>query len=311
MPPSHSPANPPISPSPMTRRRPVRCGRPWRRRPRRASHADEASTYLRRPPFAAAQQPTRLGHLHGRSADRRSVTTSPPTTSRRPGKFPARGLASKWLIAHGERADDLNVYAARRGNWQAMLRGAFTNSTVRNQLSDEIPPGDTVFAPTGEMLPLWVAAERYAELGRSTIIVAGERYGAGSSRDWAAKCPALLGTRAVLALSFERIHRSNLIGMGILPLRLPAQYGPDRLALRSWRSGRSWRRRRTRSRRGARCQSRCTGCPARWNGSRPSPRSRPGSRSRRCGREGIIPMMIERALGGATHTNGHVEEPSP
>ncbi|QJP13523.1 aconitate hydratase AcnA [Starkeya sp. ORNL1] len=270
---------------------------------------DEASTYLRRPPFAAARLPTRLGHY---MADPLIVLGDDISTDHisPAGQIPRRGLAGKWLIAHGERADDLNVYAARRGNWQAMLRGAFTNSTVRNQLSDGIPPGDTVFAPTGEVLPLWVAAGRYAELGRSTIIVAGERYGAGSSRDWAAKCPALLGTRAVLALSFERIHRSNLIGMGILPLRLPAQFGPEKLALRPGDLVEVGAGADTLT---ARCTvpisvHRMSGAVERFEA---VAAVETGLEVATLRAGGIIPMMIERALAGATPTNGHVEEPSP
>jgi aconitate hydratase len=101
---------------------------------------------------------------------------------------------------------------------------------VRNKLGG-VPAGSTIHAPSGEVLPLWGAARRYRANGQSVVVFAGERYGMGSSRDWAAKGVSLLGARAVLALSFERIHRSNLIGMGILPLRLPAEFGPDRLNL--------------------------------------------------------------------------------
>jgi aconitate hydratase len=112
-----------------------------------------------------------------------------------------------------------------------MVRGLFTNRSVRNLLAPGIAPGSTIHAGSGEQLPLWRAAERYAREGASSVIVAGERYGMGSSRDWAAKGVALLGVRAVLALGFERIHRSNLIGMGILPLRIPAEMSPAQLKL--------------------------------------------------------------------------------
>lgn len=98
-------------------------------------------------------------------------------------------------------------------------------------LGPGIPPGSTIHAGSGEELPLWRAAERYAAENTPLVIVAGERYGMGSSRDWAAKGVALLGVRAVLALGFERIHRSNLIGMGVVPLRLPAEWSPLRLSL--------------------------------------------------------------------------------
>ena len=112
-----------------------------------------------------------------------------------------------------------------------MIRGLFTNKTVRNLIGEDIPPGSTIHAGTGEVLSLWEAAKRYKAEGRSTVIVAGERYGMGSSRDWAAKGVALLGVRAVLTSSFERIHRWNLIGMGVLPLRLPTGTMPETLGL--------------------------------------------------------------------------------
>ena len=114
-----------------------------------------------------------------------------------------------------------------------MLRGLFANRSVRNLLKAGIRPGWTIHVPSGEELPLWRAADRYANEEVSTIIVAGERYGMGSSRDWAAKGVALLGVRAVLAVSFERIHRSNLVNMGVLPLRFPAGCSPATLHLES------------------------------------------------------------------------------
>jgi aconitate hydratase len=113
-----------------------------------------------------------------------------------------------------------------------MVRGLFTNRSVRNLLDPQIAPGFTIHVGSGEQMPLFLAAERYAAEGAPVVVVAGERYGMGSSRDWAAKGVALLGTRAVLASSFERIHRSNLIGMGILPLRLPVERHPGTLHLR-------------------------------------------------------------------------------
>jgi aconitate hydratase len=113
-----------------------------------------------------------------------------------------------------------------------MLRGLFTNKSVRNLLAPDLAPATTVHAGTGERMGLLSAAERYAKEGRPIVLLAGERYGMGSSRDWAAKGIALLGARAVLALGFERIHRSNLIGMGILPLGLPRDRAPKNLGLR-------------------------------------------------------------------------------
>jgi aconitate hydratase len=114
-----------------------------------------------------------------------------------------------------------------------MVRGLFTNKTVRNLLADGIAPGKTIHVPSGEIVSLWDAAQRYRAEGRSVVIVAGERYGMGSSRDWAAKGASLLGARAVLATSFERIHRSNLVNMGVLPLRLPEDWHPSKLQLKA------------------------------------------------------------------------------
>ena len=112
-----------------------------------------------------------------------------------------------------------------------MVRAAFHSKTLVNALAPGAPVAHTVHAPSATRMPIWRAADRYRREGDSVVIVAGERYGTGSSRDWAAKGPRLLGVRAVLALSFERIHRSNLIGMGILPLRLASDSGPDALQL--------------------------------------------------------------------------------
>ena len=191
---------------------------------------EEASTYLRRPPFAAFGTTTRLGsyRAHPLLVLGDDVTTDHISPA---GAIPEHSAAADYLTAGGEDPHDLNVFAARRGNWEVMVRGLFTNRSVRNLLRPGIRPGSTILAGSGEELPLWRAAERYAAQRTPLVILAGERYGMGSSRDWAAKGVALLGVRAVLALGFERIHRSNLIGMGIVPLRLPAQWTPTRLAL--------------------------------------------------------------------------------
>ena len=147
------------------------------------------------------------------------------------GAIPAKGEAGAWLIERGEDPRDLNVFSSRRGNFEAMVRGLYTNRAVRNLLAPDAAPGWTRHAPSGDLLPLYRAAERYRAEGTPTVILAGQHYGSGSSRDWGAKGPALLGVRAVLARSFERIHRSNLIGMGILPLELPEGRHPASLAL--------------------------------------------------------------------------------
>jgi aconitate hydratase len=193
---------------------------------------NESSTYIRRPPFASFGHGSMLGeyNAHPLIVVGDDITTDHISPA---GAIAASSEAGRYLIERGEDPRDLNVFASRRGNWEVMVRGLFTNRTVDNKLDSDIPPGFTIHAPSGDILPLWNAADRYGCEGESVVIVAGERYGMGSSRDWAAKGLALMGVRAVLALSFERIHRSNLIGMGILPLRLPSGLGPDQLILRS------------------------------------------------------------------------------
>ncbi len=190
-----------------------------------------ASTYLRRPPFVTLDAPTvPSGRLatHPLLVLGDDVTTDHISPA---GAIPPDSEAGRWLVERGEDPRDLNVYASRRGNWEVMLRGLFTNRSLVNHLCPGAPAGHTVFAPTGELLPAWRAAAAYAEAGLPLVLLAGERYGTGSSRDWAAKGARLLGLTAVLANSFERIHRSNLIGMGVLPLILPDGWRPDALGL--------------------------------------------------------------------------------
>jgi aconitate hydratase len=126
-------------------------------------------------------------------------------------------------MEHGVQEADFNSYGARRGNFEIMARGTFANTRIINKLIDKVGP-ETVHHPTGEKLAIWDAAERYMKEGKDTIVLAGQEYGSGSSRDWAAKGPYLQGIKAVIAESYERIHRSNLVGMGVLPLQyLPGQ----------------------------------------------------------------------------------------
>ena len=192
---------------------------------------DETSTYLRRPPFTRGGPQSRLGSY---DAVPLMVLGDDITTDHisPAGSIDARSETGKYLIANGENPLDLNVHSSRRGNFESMIRGLFTNKSVVNHLGADIPPGSTVDAMSGEIVPLYVAAERYAEAEESSVVFAGKRYGQGSSRDWAAKGLALLGVRAVLASSFERIHRTNLIGMGILPLRLQDEIESTALGLR-------------------------------------------------------------------------------
>jgi len=138
-------------------------------------------------------------------------------------------FVADFLVERGDDRRDLNVFASRRGNWEVMLRAAFYSKTLVNLLQPDLPLAHTLHVPSGAVLPIFEAAQRYRQAGDSVVLIAGERYGTGSSRDWAAKGQRLLGIRAVLAGSFERIHRSNLIGMGILPLRLPRGVSPHTL----------------------------------------------------------------------------------
>jgi aconitate hydratase len=139
------------------------------------------------------------------------------------GAIPKGSLAGEYLSARGVPAAEFNQYSTRRSNHEVMLRGAFGNPRLRNELlGEEIVPGNLALTEDGcRALPAYEAAESYRRKGVPVVILAGRNYGAGSSRDWGAKAPMLLGVRAILADSFERIHRSNLIGMGILPITFP------------------------------------------------------------------------------------------
>jgi aconitate hydratase len=142
------------------------------------------------------------------------------------GNIAKSSPAGKYLIAHGIEAKDFNSYGARRGNHEVMVRGTFANVRLRNQLVPGVEGGVTRFLPGDEQMSIYDAAVKYKTEGTPLIVLAGKEYGAGSSRDWAAKGPHLLGIKAVIAESFERIHRSNLIGMGVLPLQFEG--GADR-----------------------------------------------------------------------------------
>ncbi|MBF5014535.1 aconitate hydratase AcnA [Burkholderia pseudomultivorans] len=191
---------------------------------------DPASTALRRPPFASASQRSQLGTY---SAYPLLVLGDDVTTDHisPASAIPKDSFVADFLVSRGDDRDDLNVFASRRGNWEVMVRAAFYNRTLVNRLRAGMPVAHTLHVPSGDVLPIYEAAARYERDGDPVVLVAGERYGTGSSRDWAAKGQRLLGIRAVLASSFERIHRSNLIGMGILPLRFAAGTHPDTLDL--------------------------------------------------------------------------------
>src|ERR1700716_2857914 len=140
------------------------------------------------------------------------------------GNIPAASPAGKWLLEHGVSKKDFNSYGARRGNHEVMMRGTFANIRLRNEMAPGTEGGWTATTPGGQPQFIYDAAMDYAKGGTALVVIAGKEYGTGSSRDWAAKGTILLGAKAVIAESFERIHRSNLIGMGVVPLQfLPGQ----------------------------------------------------------------------------------------
>jgi aconitate hydratase len=147
------------------------------------------------------------------------------------GSIKANGPAGKYLAEHGVKPADFNSYGSRRGNHEVMVRGTFANVRLRNKLAPGTEGGVTRLLPEGEQMSIFDASVKYAERGTPLIILAGKEYGSGSSRDWAAKGPKLLGVRAVIAESFERIHRSNLVGMGILPLQFAPGENVESLGL--------------------------------------------------------------------------------
>jgi aconitate hydratase len=181
---------------------------------------DEKSTYIKNPPYfeGMPKQPSPIADLTGLRVlailgD--SITTDHISPA---GSIQADGPAGKYLIARGVQPKDFNSYGARRGNHEVMMRGTFANIRLRNQLAPGTEGGWTIHQPSGEQMSIYAAAMKYRDENMPLVILAGKEYGSGSSRDWAAKGTILLGVRVVLAESFERIHRSNLVGMGVLPL---------------------------------------------------------------------------------------------
>jgi len=181
---------------------------------------DPASTYIKRPPFfegmgPAATPPTDVRGARVLALLGDSITTDHISPA---GSIPADSPAGRYLISLGVEPKDFNSYGARRGNHEVMVRGTLANIRLRNLLVPGVEGGWTLHLPDGERMTIYDGAMRYRTEGVPLLVVAGKEYGAGSSRDWAAKGTLLLGVRAVLAESFERIHRSNLVGMGVLPL---------------------------------------------------------------------------------------------
>ncbi|HZU15549.1 MAG TPA: aconitate hydratase, partial [Candidatus Dormibacteraeota bacterium] len=147
------------------------------------------------------------------------------------GSIPADSPAGRYLLSRGVQRADFNSYGARRGNHEVMVRGTFANIRLRNELARGREGYWTRHLPSGQEMTIFDAAERYRAEGVPLVVIAGREYGSGSSRDWAAKGPNLLGVRAVIAESFERIHRSNLVGMGVLPLQFLDEGGRRALGL--------------------------------------------------------------------------------
>ncbi len=182
------------------------------------------STYVRKPTYFAGMTltPAPLTDIAGArclAVLGDSITTDHISPA---GSIKKGSPAGKYLEAHGVAPADFNSYGSRRGNHEVMVRGTFANVRIRNRMTPEIEGGATVHLPEATPMSIYDAAERYAAEGVPLVVLAGKEYGSGSSRDWAAKGPALQGVRAVVAESYERIHRSNLIGMGIVPLEFPA-----------------------------------------------------------------------------------------
>ena len=182
---------------------------------------DESSTYVRRPPYfdGMPAEPAPVTDIHGARVLAMlgdSVTTDHISPA---GAIKSDSPAGQYLTSHGIERRDFNSYGSRRGNHEVMIRGTFANIRLRNQLAPGTEGGVTVKLPEGTQTSIYEASRWYAQEGTPLIVLGGKEYGSGSSRDWAAKGTALLGVRAVLVESFERIHRSNLIGMGVLPLQ--------------------------------------------------------------------------------------------
>lgn len=188
---------------------------------------DDSSTYVANPPFFNdfGAQPKAVSNI--KSARALAILSDSVTTDHisPAGSIAADSPAGKYLIDHGVQEGNFNSYGARRGNHEVMMRGTFSNKRIKNAMVPGVEGGVTVHHPSGEQLSIYDAGMRYIEQGTPSIVFAGTEYGTGSSRDWAAKGTRLLGAHAVVAKSFERIHRSNLIGMGVLPCQF--QSGTD------------------------------------------------------------------------------------
>jgi len=182
---------------------------------------DSASTYVREPPYffdvaPAPSPPADITGAHALALLGDSITTDHISPA---GTITTNSPAGKFLIDHGVQPSEFNSFGSRRGNHEVMMRGTFGNIRLRNLMTPNVEGPWTVHVPSGEQLSIYDASRRYEEEGTPLVVIAGKEYGSGSSRDWAAKGSALLGIKAVIAESYERIHRSNLVCMGVLPLQ--------------------------------------------------------------------------------------------
>jgi aconitate hydratase len=180
-----------------------------------------SSTYVRKPPFLEGLSmtpppPADLREVRALAVLGDSITTDHISPA---GNIKANSPAGKYLIEHGVEPRDFNSYGARRGNHEVMMRGTFANTRIKNLMLPGVEGGVTAYLPGGEVMPIYDAAMKYVAAGVPLVVIAGKEYGSGSSRDWAAKGTMLLGVKAVIAESYERIHRSNLVNMGVLPLQ--------------------------------------------------------------------------------------------
>ena len=194
---------------------------------------DEESTYVRLPSFLEGislnppiVEPIKSARVLLMLGD--SVTTDHISPA---GAFPEDGPAGKYLVERGVERRDFNSFGSRRGNHEVMMRGTFANVRIRNHLAPGTEGGFTTHLPTGEVTTIYEASRRYISEDTDLVVLAGSQYGTGSSRDWAAKGTLLLGVKAVIATSFERIHRSNLVGMGVLPLTFPEGENAESIGL--------------------------------------------------------------------------------
>lgn len=194
---------------------------------------DAGSTYIQEPPFFGdfSLEPSEPGDIENARAlallgD--SITTDHISPA---GAIPADGPAGRYLVSRGVEPAGFNSFGSRRGNHEVMIRGSFANIRIRNRMVEGTEGGFTVHVPTGEKMSIYEASEKYIAAGVPLVVIGGKEYGTGSSRDWAAKGTVLLGVRCVIAESFERIHRSNLVGMGVLPLQFEEGQGAESLGL--------------------------------------------------------------------------------